>query len=66
MSALIELLELLNNCSPERASAYMFFITVFSYVIISTLSDSITDVIFVLKGYKKPKKKDDETPKQVL
>ncbi len=56
MNSLIELLELLNTCSPIRASSYMFFTTIFSYIVISKLTDGIVSVIFVLKGYNKTKK----------
>ena len=56
MSSLIELIELLNTCSPWRAGAYIFFITVFSYIVINKLTDGIVSIIFVLKGYNKTKK----------
>lgn len=63
MDWLIELLELLNSCSANRAGAYMFFITVLIYVTISKFSSGITDIIFVLRGYSKPSKnkKDEDT-----
>jgi hypothetical protein len=58
MNWLIELLELLNECSPERASAYMFFIVILTYIVLNTVGNRLTDIIFVIKGYKKTKKGD--------
>jgi|TARA_R110001592_G_scaffold338926_1_gene626353 hypothetical protein len=67
MSSLIELIELLNTCSPWRAGAYMFFITLLLYLIIKAVFDGISNILFIIYGYirlKKPKK--DEDAKQIL
>lgn len=53
---MVELIELLNTCSPWRAGSYMFFITVLSYILIIKLTDFIVRLIFVLKGYNKDEK----------
>jgi hypothetical protein len=67
MSWLIELFELLNSCSPERAGAYMFFIVLLSYLITKIIFDGISNIVFIIYGYKKLKKgKEDENAKQVL
>jgi len=63
MGWLIELLELLNGCSPERAGAYMFFIIMLTYIVFNTIGHRLTDIIFVIRGYKKTKK--DDTDKDV-
>ena len=63
MDWLIELLELLNGCSPERASAYMFFIVILTYIVFNVIGNRLTDIIFVIRGYKKTKK--DDTDKDV-
>ena len=56
MSSLIELIELFNTCSPERAGAYMFFITLTSYLITNIIFDGISNIMFIIYGYKKLKK----------
>ena len=67
MSALIELFELFNACSPERAGAYMFFIVLLSYITTKIIFDGISNIVFIIYGYKKLKKdKKDENAKQVL
>lgn len=67
MSSLIELLELFNACSPVRAGAYMFFIVLLSYLVINSIFDGITNIVFVIAGYRKLKKGEkDENAKQVL
>ena len=71
MNWLMELLELLNGCTPLRAAAYMFFITITSYIVLYTTFSGLTDIIFVLRGYGKPDKEEnsiigDEDTKQIL
>lgn len=56
----MDLLELLNKCSPERAGAYMFFIVIFSYLVIKTTFDGLTNIVFVLAGFRKSKNKNNE------
>ena len=63
----MELLELFNACSPQRAGAYMFFIVLLSYLITKTTFDGISNIVFIIYGYKNLKKaKEDENAKQVL
>lgn len=67
MSSLLELFELFNGCSPERAGAYMFFITLTTYITTKVIFDGISNVFFIIYGYKNLKKtKEDENTKQVL
>jgi len=60
MNQLMDLLELLNKCSPERATAYMFFIVIVTYLLINTTFQGLTNIVFVLAGYSKSKKNKDE------
>jgi len=67
MRTLIDLLELFNACSPSRAGAYMFFIVLTSYLLTSTIFSGISNIVFVIAGYKKLREdKKDENAKQVL
>ena len=56
----MDLLELLNKCSPERAGAYMFFIVILSYLLIKATFDGLTNIVFVVAGYRKLKKEKNE------
>lgn len=49
MDSIIDFFVLLNSCSPWRASAYLFFCVIISYMVLNTISGIITNIIFGVK-----------------
>jgi hypothetical protein len=58
MEWIIKFFELLNNCSPLRASTYLFFSFIIIYMFLHGLFLTINNLIITIKGQPKEDDKD--------